>query len=119
MSDPKLHRMLQLAGVRELNEFKEVTKTVIGHADDERQMLRRQLANIAEYATELEQMLEQLPENSDFPMWWQSKIILANKCIDKAKHYLEGEQRIPDTDPDEMNNIEPDAGDDMRPMYRK
>src|SRR6056300_1223692 len=70
--------------------------TPIGHTDDERNMIRKTLYSMAKYAKELFTMLEDLPEDSDFPHWWQAKIVEANKSLSKAKHYLENEIEVPD-----------------------
>lgn len=92
-------RLLELAGVPLTESAEPVEKVAIGHVDDEKHMLRKELYNIAKYAQELDAMLQDLPDNADFPQWWQSKIILSNKCISKAKHYLEGELAVPEEEP--------------------
>jgi hypothetical protein len=76
----------------------------IGHQDDEPDMLKADVARIAEYADALYKMLDtfdQMPGEVDFPDWWQSKIHIAAEYMDKAKHYLEFEMKQPSID----NNI--------------
>jgi len=70
--------------------------TPIGHVDDERNMIRKELYQMAMYAKEMFQMLEDLPADSDFPHWWQAKVVNSLAMISKAKHYLENELNVPD-----------------------
>jgi hypothetical protein len=70
--------------------------TPIGHTDDERNMIRKELYQMATYAKEMFQMLEDLPADSDFPHWWQAKVVKSLSMISKAKHYLENEINVPD-----------------------
>src|SRR5210317_1997171 len=74
--------------------------TPIGHTDDERNMIRKELYQMATYAKEMFQMLEDLPADSDFPHWWQAKVVKSLSMISKAKHYLENEINVPDVDRD-------------------
>ena len=74
--------------------------TPIGHTDDERNMIRKELYQLAVYAKEMFQMLEDLPADSDFPHWWQAKVVNSLSMISKAKHYLENELNVPDVDGD-------------------
>ena len=74
--------------------------TPIGHVDDERNMIRKELYQMAMYAKEMFQMLEDLPADSDFPHWWQAKVVNSLAMISKAKHYLENELNVPDVDGD-------------------
>ena len=53
---------------------------------------------LQEPRVELYKMLDQLPDNVDFPHWWQSKIIKAKSMISSAKHYLEFELKEPQID---------------------
>ena len=76
-------------------------ETSIGHVDDERHMIRKELYQAAKYAKELFEMLEDLPEDSDFPHWWQSKVTKSLQMLSKAKHYLENELAVPDQNTDE------------------
>jgi len=70
--------------------------TPIGHTDDERNMIRKELYQMAKYAKEMFEMLEDLPADSDFPHWWQAKVVKSLQMISKAKHYLENELNVPD-----------------------
>jgi len=70
--------------------------TPIGHTDDERNMIRKNLYQMAKYAKETFDMLEKLPADSDFPHWWQAKITNSLAYMSKAKHYLENELNVPD-----------------------
>ena len=74
--------------------------TPIGHTDDERNMIRKELYQMAKYAKEMFEMLEDLPADSDFPHWWQAKVVKSLQMISKAKHYLENELNVPDVDGD-------------------
>ena len=72
------------------------SETSIGHVDDERHMIRKELYQAAKYAKELFAMLDDLPEDSDFPHWWQSKVTKSLQMLSKAKHYLENELAVPE-----------------------
>ena len=74
-------------------------KLAIGHVDNERDMIRRDLYEMGKYSVELFQMLSALPD-SDFPHWWQAKLTKAKTYIGDCKHYLE-------------NSLEVSPGDDM------
>jgi len=58
------------------------------HVDEEGQMAKRQLEQLAGYALELSAMLQ---EDTQLEGWVQSKITLAQDYISKVKHYLEDE----------------------------
>ena len=72
-----------------------VEKDVIGHVDNEADMLRKELFKMGKYSVELYKMLDQLPEG-DFPHWWQAKIVKAGEYLSSAKHYLDGELNSPE-----------------------
>ena len=74
--------------------------TPIGHTDDERNMLRKNLYQLAVYAKETFHMLEDLPADADFPHWWQAKVVNSLALMSKAKHYLENELNVPNLDGD-------------------
>ena len=78
-------------------------ETSIGHVDDERHMIRKELYQHAKYAKELFEMLENLPEDSDFPHWWQSKVTKSLQMLSKAKHYLENEISVPEATEEKDN----------------
>jgi hypothetical protein len=73
----------------------------LGHQDDEPDMLKASVYRIAKYAASLYKMLDkydQMDQEVDFPDWWQEKIHLAADYMDKAKHYLEFEDKQPALD---------------------
>ena len=73
----------------------------LGHQDDEPHMLKKDLYRIAKYASELYIMVHQFDTEEmevDFPHWWQSKVIKAKDMLISAKHYLDGELKIPQID---------------------
>ena len=83
--------------------IKKATKEDIdlGHQDDEPDMLKASVYRIAKYAASLYKMLDkydQMDQEVDFPDWWQEKIHLAADYMDKAKHYLEFEDKQPALD---------------------
>ena len=64
-------------------------------------MLKSSVYRIAQYAAGLYKMLnkyDQMDQEVDFPDWWQEKIHLAADYMDKAKHYLEFEEKQPALD---------------------
>ena len=79
--------------------------------DDEAGMMMGDLYKIAEYASELHDMMMDLKEKGgyDFPHWWQSKIVIAAHNISAAFHYLEHELKMNNMLPDE-DNYEDDYG---------
>lgn len=91
-----LNRLQQLAGIikEEPETGDEVVKTVVGHVDDEPDMIRQELYKIGKYAVELHRMLKEVP-NGDLPQWWTAKIVRAGDYISSAKHYLEAELYSP------------------------
>lgn len=103
-----LQRLQQLAGIVTEGEGS-VEKVAVGHVDNERDMLKKDLYLIGHYAVELHKMLKDLPD-SDFPHWWQSKITKSLEYIDAAKHYLEAELNSP-----EEPMVSPEVTDDQDP----
>ena len=57
-----------------------------GEIDDEGRMAKRQLADIAEYAQELSQMLQ---DETQLESWVQAKLTKAADYIKTVKHYVE------------------------------
>ena len=94
-----------------INEDEEVTKDVIGHRDNEPDMIRKELFKMGKYSVELYRMLGELP-NGDFPHWWQAKIVKAGQYLSNAKHYLEGELNAPE--PEALDKAEAEQ-DDVNP----
>lgn len=90
-----IDELRKLAGLSEDQRVE--TKLVVGHVDNERKMIMKDLYLIGQYAVELHRMLSELPD-SDFPHWWQGKITRSLEYIDSAKHYLEAELNAPTDD---------------------
>ena len=67
--------------------------------DDEAGMMMADLFKIAEYSSELHDIMMMLQKKGgyDFPHWWQAKIVTAANNISSAFHYLNHELK--------MNNI--------------
>lgn len=101
-------RIKKLAG---LNEDEEVTKDVVGHTDNEPDMIRKELFKLGKYSVELYKMLGELP-NADFPHWWQAKVVKAGQYLSDAKHYLESELNSPE--PEALDQAEQEQ-DDINP----
>lgn len=73
----------------------------IGHEDDEPNMLKKDLYDIAVNAAKLYKQIHKYDESDgevDFPHWWQSKVIKAKDYIGAAQHYLEAEEKQPAID---------------------
>jgi len=70
----------------------------VGHQDDEPNMLKKDLYDIATYAAKLYKQLDKYDKvdgEVDFPHWWQKKVTLARQYISSAQHYLEAEEKQP------------------------
>ena len=107
----EIERLQQLAGIvteRDAGDSENV-KLAVGHVDNERDMVRRNLYQMGTYCVELYKMLGELPD-SDFPHWWQGKVIKSGEYLSSAKHYLEGELFAP-----EEESPIPDDKDDLNP----
>lgn len=110
----EIERLQHLAGIQSVTEAEtgdEVEKTVAGHLDDEKDMIKKQLFQMGTYCVELYKMLDSLPDNTDFPHWWQSKLVKASDYISASKHYLENELNVPDM----PQSITPEIADDNDP----
>ena len=73
----------------------------VGHQDDEPSMLKSDLYRIAKYAAGLYKMMDaydDMPNEVDFPHWWQAKVIKARDMMVSAKHYLDGEEKVDQID---------------------
>jgi hypothetical protein len=60
---------------------------------------------------DVHKMLKDLPD-SDFPHWWQAKIVKAHEYLEGAKNYLDAELNAPRGDdvqasPEVMDNEDP------------
>ena len=109
-TESELLRIRQLAGI-DITEDEEVTKDVVGHTDDEPDMIRKELFKLGKYSVELYKMLGDLP-NADFPHWWQAKVVKAGQYLSDAKHYLESELNSPE--PEALDQAEQEQ-DDINP----
>ena len=106
----EIQRLQQLAGMP-ITEDDSVEKTAIGHVDNERDMLRKDIFQMGKYCVELFKMVDELPEDADLPHWWQSKVVKAKEFIGQTKHYLENELDVPDQKP----VVSPDVADNEDP----
>lgn len=70
----------------------------VGHTDNETHMLKKDLYRLAKYSAELYKMLDKYDGETDFPHWWQSKIVNAKDAMVSAKHYLDGEEKVAQID---------------------
>jgi len=102
-----IQRIRELAG---LITEDEVEKTAVGHVDDEKDMLAKDLYIIGKSAIDIHKLLKSLPGDSDFPHWWQSKVVKSKEYIEGAKNYLESELNIPDE-----VSVSPEITDDNDP----
>jgi len=109
-TESELLRIRQLAGI-DITEDEEVTKDVVGHTDNEPDMIRKELFKLGKYSVELYKMLGDLP-NADFPHWWQAKVVKAGQYLSDAKHYLESELNSPE--PEALDQAEQEQ-DDINP----
>ena len=99
----EIQRLQELAGI--------VTETEVGHKDNERGMISSDLYHIGKSAVDLHKMLKELPEDADFPHWWQSKIVKAKDYIQGAMDYLDAELN---NDSDDIH-VSPDVADTEDP----
>jgi len=90
----EIEKLQKLAGIVNEKDAGSVEKVAVGHVDNERDMVRRHLYEIGKYSMELFKMLGELPD-SDFPHWWQAKIVKSKTYISDAKHYLENSLEVP------------------------
>lgn len=102
VSKEDLKRLQELAGIYGQLFEKDAgdsdnAKVAIGHVDNERDMIRRQLYQMGKYSVEIAKTLKELPD-SDFPNWWQAKITKAGTYMSSAKHYLENSLEVPAID---------------------
>ena len=112
----EIDRLQQLAGI--VNEddgapgvdYKSDTgegdakKVAVGHIDNERGMIMKNLYLIGKASIDLHKMIKDLPD-ADFPHWWQSKIV-------KAQNYLDAELNAPRGDYPELPDNKPVKVDD-------
>jgi len=101
----EIQRLQKLAGISVTED------TDIGHTDDEKNMIGSELYHIGMSSIELFKMLKQLPDDSDFPHWWQAKIVKAGQYLSNAKHYLDAELNAPEPEALEINKAEVEQED--------
>ena len=96
-------------------------KLAVGHVDNERDMIKRDLFEMGSYCVELYKMLDGLPD-SDFPHWWQAKLTKSKTYIGDCKHYLENSLEVPpgddmtdDGSQGSVDVVDPDYADDLDP----
>ena len=93
--NPKLKDMM--ADLYENKLVNEADDLDIGHQDDEPNMLKSTALELAQYAAKLVQKLDQydkMPQEVDFPNWWQAKLILAKDYVHGAYHYLDSKETL-------------------------
>jgi len=95
MSD--LDRLRDLAGITsEADTGDDVERTVAGHVDNEKDMIMKQLYQMGAQCVELYKLMATTPDNSDYPHWWQGKVIKASDYLDQATEYLTNELQAPE-----------------------
>jgi len=104
----EIERLQQLAGIVSEGEG-DVEKLAVGHVDNEKDMITKDLYVIGKNAVMIHKLMKDLPD-SDFPHWWQSKVVKAKEYIEGAFNYLDAElnnPEEPDVSPDVMDNDDP------------
>jgi hypothetical protein len=105
-----LQKQLSVLQQKELDYIDKVAKTgydqelyidegkdvEIGHTDDEPEMIKDTVYQMAEYSIKLYKMVDYLEKKYpevDFPHWWQAKIVKAREYVGTTAHYLESKVR--------------------------
>ena len=73
----------------------------VGHQDDEPAMLKNKMYRAAKLANMLYDKLDaydQMPQEVDFPDWWQTKLSQAKDMIQSCYDYLDGEEGMAEKD---------------------
>jgi len=73
----------------------------VGHQDDEPAMLKNKMYRAAKLANMLYDKLDaydQMPQEVDFPDWWQTKLSKAKDMIQSCYDYLDGEEGMSEKD---------------------
>ena len=81
----------------------------VGHQDDEPNMLKKKMYRAAKMAAMLYKELDKfdsLPNEVDFPDWWQSKLTKAADYLNSAFDYLDGEQQTAKIDAVTSEDVE-------------
>ena len=86
------------AAKNDVSALREGEDMEVGHTDNETHMLKKDLYRLAKYSAELYKMLDKYDGETDFPHWWQSKIVNAKDAMVSAKHYLDGEEKVAQID---------------------
>ena len=73
-----------------------VEKDVFGHVDNEKDMIMKQLYLMGTQCVELYKLMASTSDTSDYPHWWQGKVIKAAEYLDQATDYLGAELNAPD-----------------------
>ena len=89
----------------------------VGHQDDEPNMLKKKMYRAAKMASMLYKELDKfdsLPNEVDFPSWWQAKLTKAADYLTSAFDYLDGEQQTAKLDAMSEKKIEVDDDTDFK-----
>ena len=105
----EITRLQQLAGIVSEGEG-DIEKVSVGHVDNKKDMLSKELYHIGKNSVEIHKLIKDLPD-SDFPHWWQAKVIKAKEYIEAAKNYLEAELNVPE----EQVAVSPEIVDNQDP----
>lgn len=101
ISNPKTHILLRKSIKENLSDEYDTGDLDVGHVDDEPDMLKAYVYEIIDYGIKLYKQLDvydRMPQEVDFPNWWQAKVIKARDYISSAQHYLEFESKQPGID---------------------
>jgi len=83
----------------------------VGHQDDEPGMLKNALYRAAKMASMLYKKLDKydkMPNEVDFPSWWQNKVVKSKDMLQAAYDYLDGEENVAKIDAMSEKKIEVD-----------
>ena len=86
----------------------------VGHQDDEPGMLKNALYRAAKMASMLYKKLDKydkMPNEVDFPSWWQNKVVKSKDMLQAAYDYLDGEENVAKIDA--MNEKKVEVDDDL------
>jgi hypothetical protein len=73
-------------------------------------MISQDLYHIGKTSVDIHKLIKELPD-SDFPHWWQSKVVKAKEYIEAAHNYLDAEINGPQEEPE----VSPEIADDQDP----
>jgi len=68
-----------------------IARSVVGHKDFEKKGARKDLMLAAKDALDLVKLIDQLPDDSDFPYWWTGKLREATKNLTDLHRYIQSE----------------------------